>query len=327
MMTKALFFRSFSLSLSRFCQMRINSLLFRLLPFSLSRRYLAALGRLYYCFNRSEKQLIEKTITYVFRRKLDPADLKAVIKKTFKGIFDHYHEKLFIAYSHFGRLLKFSSKRIHLVGEDSLKEALAAGKGVLLVTGHFGAVEFLPGILAMQGYPVSMICRFQTNRLRETLSARAERVSLDLIDADGPQVFLSAIRALKAGRILITECDEFDEWRPSQHSLWFLNSRLIADRSLEILRKRSDAPVITALLKRKGHAGYTLNFAPLNGGPLPASEQCLSILEEAIQASPEQWYQWKKFGKVINSRLEVDDERQESGYLAPEVGLSIPDQA
>ncbi|MGA9755423.1 MAG: hypothetical protein WBV23_09810, partial [Desulfobaccales bacterium] len=91
---------------------------------------------------------------------------------------------------------------------------MQAGKGVILVTGHFGAVEFLPGALALNGYPTSMICRFQTNRLRESMGERAEAVGLHLIDADEGNIILSAMQALKKGGILITECDEFDEWRP-----------------------------------------------------------------------------------------------------------------
>jgi KDO2-lipid IV(A) lauroyltransferase len=327
MLANLLLLRNFSISLSKFCQMRFNSFLFRVLPFSFSRRYLAALGRLYYLLNRQEKRFIRKTIAYVFRRRLSSPRLRKVISGTFRGLFDHYHEKLFVAYSHFGRLLPFLKTRISFAGEESLQAALSRGNGVLLVTGHFGAVEFLPGVLALKGYPVSMICRFQTDQLRDSLLDRAHRVSLDIINADDGNVFLAAVRALKRGRILITECDEFDEWRHGPQSLWFLDNKLPADRSLEILKKRSGAPVVTALLQRNGRATYTLNLTPIPDGGAPVTEQCLNVLEEAILAHPEQWYQWKKFGKMIQSRLEVSDAHQESGYLAPEVGLSVPDQA
>ena len=37
-----------SLSLSKFLQMKLNSFLFRFLPFSVSRCYVTVLGRLYY---------------------------------------------------------------------------------------------------------------------------------------------------------------------------------------------------------------------------------------------------------------------------------------
>jgi KDO2-lipid IV(A) lauroyltransferase len=138
------------------------------------------------------------------------------------------------------------------------------------------------------------------------------------------------MKALRQGRILITECDEFDEWRVDNgRETYFLNSKLPTDRTLEILQKRSGATVITALVKRAGWKNYTLDLTPVANGDSPAakmvSEQCLEILESAIETSPEQWYQWKKFGKMIN--LEVEHDRQESGYLAPELGISIADKA
>jgi KDO2-lipid IV(A) lauroyltransferase len=193
-------------------------------------------------------------------------------------------------------------------------------------------VEFLPGALALNGYPTSMICRFQTNRLRESMGQRAEAVGLHLIDADAGNIILSAMKALKEGRILITECDEFDEWRPDPHrDSYFLNCRLPSDRTLELLRKRSGAQVITALMQRHGQQQYTCNLTPVGNGAAPVTrpihEQCLSVLERTVEEYPEQWYQWKKFGKMVKSNFEVEYDRQEAGYLAPELGLSVPDQA
>jgi Kdo2-lipid IVA lauroyltransferase/acyltransferase len=321
-----------SLSLSKFLQMRLNSFLFRFLPFSVSRCYIAVLGRLYYLLCWAERTLIRKTIKHVFGRKTPAPILNQKVKAAFKGIFDHYHEKLFVAYSNFPKLLKFLRSRVSFTGAENLHAALQDGRGVILVTGHFGAVEFLPGALALNGYPTSMICRFQTNRLRESMGQRAEAVGLNLIDADDGNIILAAMKALKAGRILITECDEFDEWRPDPHrDSYFLNCRLPSDRTLELLRKRSGAQVITALMQRQGKKRYSCNLTPVGNGasPLfpPIHEQCLSVLEKTVEELPEQWYQWKKFGKLIKSHFEVEYDRQETGYLAPEIGLSLPDQA
>jgi Kdo2-lipid IVA lauroyltransferase/acyltransferase len=320
------------ISLSKFLQMKLNSWLFRLLPFSVSRFYIMFLGRIYYLLNWSEKVLIRNTCRYIFRRKLISRNLNQQIKEVFRGIFDHYHEKMFVGYSHFPRLLKFIKTRVKFAGDEQLQEALQEGKGVILVTGHFGAVEFLPGAMALNGYPTSMICRFQTTRLRESMGQRASAVGLELIDADEGNIVLSAMKALKQGRILITECDEFDEWRPDpRRDSYFLDCRLPADRTLELLQKRSGAQVVTALMKREGKKHYTCNLTAVGNGAFPAhmtlSQRCLSVLEETVEEFPEQWYQWKKFGKLIKSHVEVENDNQETGYLAPKIGFSIPNQA
>ena len=231
-----------SLNLSKFCQAKLNVFLFRFLPFWLSRWYLSQIGKVYYFLKRREKALIQATIRHIFGADLEPGSIRTLIKAAFQGITDHYHEKLFVAYSNFPRLLKFLRNSIELKGEEEMQEIFAQGRGMILVTGHYGAVEFLPGALSVRGYPTTMICRFQTNRLRESLHQRAEAVGLQLVDPEDGNVFVAAIKALKSGRILITECDEFDEWRPAAGSkVTFLNSPLTGDKTLDILQKRSRA--------------------------------------------------------------------------------------
>ncbi len=317
-----------SLNLSKFCQARLNVFLFRFLPFFISRWYLSQVGNLYYFLKAKEKALIQATISHVFGGELEPRSLTTLMKQAFKGIFDHYHEKLFVAYSNFPRLLKFLRHRIELHGQEELEEILAQGRGVILVTGHYGAVEFLPGALSVRDYPVTMICRFQTNRLRQSLQERADAVGLQLVDSEDGNVFLAAVKALKSGRILITECDEFDEWRPAPgNKVTFLNSPLTGDRTLDILQKRSGAPVVAAFMQRNGKKRYTLNLTPVltqasAGAAVGAA--CLQVLETSIQASPAHWYQWKKFGQMLDLTPEAVNDYQENGHLAPELQVPVP---
>jgi len=296
-----------NLNLSKFLQMRLNSWLIRFLPFWLSRLYLIVLGRLYYCVNRKERKLIENTIYFSLRKKLPGRALRRVRRQTFHGIFDHYHEKLYLAYTPFKRLRKFFAKKLRFEGEEALQEALALGKGAILATGHFGAVEFLPAALAFKGYKVAIICRFQTSRLRDSLVARAKQVDLEVIDSENGNCLLAALRALKQGRIIITEADEFDEWKAKDdHQISFLGARLDYDRALDVLHKRSGAPVVSALVSRR-RRGYALHLKPVTAQLAPSQrvgEKSLEILEEMCWALPTQWYQWKKFGKMITPQLE-----------------------
>ena len=317
-----------SLNLSKFCQAKLNVILFRFLPFWLSRIYLNQVGRMYYFFKYREKALIRATIRHIFGAALEPRSLKRLIKAAFQGITDHYHEKLFVAYSNFPRLLRFLRNRIQLTGEAELKEILAQGRGIIVVTGHYGAVEFLPGALSVRGYPATMICRFQTNRIRESLHRRAAAVGLQLIDPEDGNVFVAAIKALKSGRILITEVDEFDEWRPAPgNKVSFLHSHLTTDKTLDILQKRSGAPVVTAFMQRNGRKRYTLNLTPVlnaHSEGEAAGKACLKILESFIQAAPAHWYQWKKFGQMLDLKPEAIHDYQESGHMAPELQVPVP---
>ncbi len=149
MISKKLFSLRRNLNLSKFLQMRLNSWLIRFLPFFMSRYYLIVLGKLYYFFNRKERDLINRTINYVLESSLSPGKLRQARRQTFTGIFDHYHEKLYLAYTPFERIKKFFAKKMKFEGEAALQQALALGKGAILATGHFGAVEFLPAALGL----------------------------------------------------------------------------------------------------------------------------------------------------------------------------------
>jgi Kdo2-lipid IVA lauroyltransferase/acyltransferase len=305
---KQFLLRHLNLNLSKFFQMRLNSWLIRFLPFFISRYYLITLGRLYYFFNRKEKHLIENTIAFVLERSLSNAELHRTMRETFKGIFDHYHEKLYLAYAPLKRVRKFFAKKMSFEGEAALQQALALGKGAILATGHFGAVEFLPAALAFQGYKVAMICRFQTSRLRDSLVEKAKQVNLEVIDSDKGNCLLAALKALKQGRIIITEADEFDEWKAKDNrQISFLGAQLEYDRALDVLSKRSGSPVVSALVSRSGK-GYTLRLTPVASQeptPFKVGEKSLEILEEMCKQRPTQWYQWKKFGKMIRPQLEA----------------------
>lgn len=294
-------------NLSKFCQMHVSRFLAKRAPFRCSQMYLAGLGKLYYLTHPAERELIRQSIRQVFGERLEPVALQKLYRRTFAGILTHYQEKLFLAYAPETKVKNYLSQRVELRGTEGLHQALTAGRGVILVTGHFGAVEFLPAALSLNGYPAAIIVRPQTKELAISLAQRAALINLTLIIPENGKVLPAALRALREGRILITEADEFEMWRPSEsQTVNFLGFQLPADRTLDVLQKRSGSPLLTALVRREPRRRYTVDISPAlaPSATQEVSRQCLHLLEKAVYQSPEQWYQWKEFGKVISPRLE-----------------------
>ncbi|MFP3870224.1 MAG: lysophospholipid acyltransferase family protein [Syntrophobacteria bacterium] len=296
--------------LSRFLQWRFNSTMMRWLPLRAGRAYLGVMGRIYYFINRKEKQQITENISAVIRKlpARKPTDL--VIRQTFQGIFAHYHEKLFTGYCHYKKLCCFLRRYVELENQHLLDEALRRGRGVILVTGHFGGVEFLPSTLALRGYPVTMVVRFKTERLKRTLNRRAQRAGITLLDAnEGEGVVFKALEALRSGRILITECDEFKAWRPQRgRATTFLGHSSPLDRTLNLLQRRSRSPVVMGMVCRGNGKRYSLKLCSLDRG----GEQCeadtvgeraLHVLERFIYLAPHQWYQWKDLRIILGTQI------------------------
>ncbi len=315
-------------NLSKFCQMALSRQLARCLPFPVSQQFVACLGRLYYWQHPRERELICQTIEKVFGD-LPPRALRRLYRRTFQGIYRHYQEKLFLAYAAQETVRGFLTRRLAVAGSGELDAALAGGRGVILVTGHFGAVEFLPAALGLRGYPAAVIVRPQTRELAESMAQRAALINLELIiPADG-RVLPAALRALRQGRVLITEMDEFEMWRGRPREMVdFLGFTLPGDRTLEVLQQRAGAPVLTALVHRRPGRRYTVVVQP-PAPPRPGLDmggRCLQRLEEAIRQAPEQWYQWKEFGKAV-AGLPVPpfpDATAELVLPRPQVGKYVP---
>lgn len=235
-------------------------------------------------------------IKYVFSRWFDRPKYITVVFRTFLGIFDHYYEKLLTAYRPVPEMFDFLDSRLTIRNKRSLDEIVRQGLGVLLVTGHFGAVDLLPHAMTLRGYKVAVIVRFKTAKLKEKLVAKAKEYDVQVIDADEPKVAVNAFKALRNGRILITECDEFKLWRPcvDQHVSVFGN-RVPRDKTLDFFYRRCGLPAFLGLMRRNGKGSFTLCLEPLAGGEkdVSLSARAWSMLEKYIMNYPEQWYQWK----------------------------------
>jgi len=291
-------------NLSKFCQMSLSRHLAHRCPFVVSQAFVSCLGSFYYWRQAEERELICRTVDQVLG--LEGAqERKAQHRRIFQGIFRHYQEKLFLAYAPEAKVKAFLSRRLELRGREELEAALRGGRGVLMVTGHYGAVEFLPAALSLRGYPVAVIVRPQTPELAASMAKRAALVNLNLIIPENGKVLPAALRALKAGRILITEMDEFEMWRGQgeEDRVNFLGFGIPGDRTLDVLQKRAQAPVLTALVQRRPRRHYTVAMEPVAWSPLRdrLSSLCLRRLEQAVWDHPEQWYQWKEFGKVVTA--------------------------
>jgi lauroyl/myristoyl acyltransferase len=256
------------------------------------------MGWIYFSAHKRERKIIERNIQDVFRSQPNVND---IVRKTFQGIFSHYSEKLIMAHRNYTILKRELRDAMEYSGLQDLDEALQRG-GVIMVTGHFGGVEFMPLALALREYPVTMVVSFQTERLRASLMQRAAEVNVELIDGHAGNVMPQAIQALKRGRILLTECDEVDEWRTKgNQTVEAFGGSVKLDRSLEVLCRRTGSTALGSFMVRT-ERGYRLTVVPIGDQERVLEEdmsaQIIKMFERFVIMFPDQWYQWSKFHKM-----------------------------
>jgi KDO2-lipid IV(A) lauroyltransferase len=288
-------------NLSCFFQTKLNAFIFRELPPSISMSYMLLLGRLYYLVKRREKHLIERNIRDLLHSR-DKAYIQRTTKEAFRGIFLHYFEKLFAAFRSFDSVRDYVGRRFSVRGLEVVNKALAQGKGAILVTAHYGAVEFIPWVLGLKRYPISIILECQTKFLMKALEEKIRGTTVELLSSrlDG-QVLFRALSALKRNRLVMTECDEVDSWKKKRgRTIRLFDTELYFDITLDFIAKRSGAPVIGVFLERTGRRSYTLIFEDISVERRSRSiaRDALNLWENYVNRHPDQWYQWKKWGQM-----------------------------
>jgi len=229
----------------------------------------------------------------------DERYIRRIIRQTFKGIFAHYYEKMYSAFKDIHSIRRFVGKKITIQNETAISDAMALGKGVILVTAHWGAVEFIPWVLSLKEYPISVIVDCQTKHLEKALNKRARLMNAELLcNSADASVFFRALSALKRNRLLMTECDEVDAWkkRPNM-TVELFGKKLFFDPTLNILAKRSGAAVVGVFLKRVSRNAFTLICEPISRGEknVDTAMGAFSLWQKYVSQHPEQWYQWKKW--------------------------------
>jgi Kdo2-lipid IVA lauroyltransferase/acyltransferase len=293
------------IALSSLLQREFNTWVFRSLPVAVSRRYLDTLGRLYFLLDNAQRQDIVSSLAHFAQNtpgSLSPRQLWPQVRA---GIISHYHEKLFLGFARFPRVRKFIQERVSISGLGPLRQAVARGRGVILVTGHFGGLEYLPCTLAFQGLPLTVMVHCRSEELRLRLEERARLCRAHLMDPKTKSTFFEAVEHLRQGRVLVTQCDELDSWHPYPgRRIDFLGLNMGLDRSLDLLARKAGCPVFFGLVHRRGQDAYHLPLQPVTpqittSGLKLYSAACLQMLNERIAREPQAWYEWRKLAPLV----------------------------
>lgn len=199
-----------------------------------------------------------------------------------RTLFEIYHDAEFQTQHH-----KFSASGPGLV---ALKEAQAADKGVIIVSGHFGQWEAVRAVIKMHGLESGAVYRPQKNR-------HYERRLLAGIEAGGKPILATGrvgtkalVRHLRGGGIISILLDEkYSEGV----RIPFLGHDALTSLSAAQLALKYDLPMIAAYgIRTEDGNAYRVEFE----APIPHTDAITMTrafndsLSARIMTDPEQWY-------------------------------------
>lgn len=176
---------------------RLTILVTRPLPLWLGYRVAASVAGLCYYFFRRQRQALNENLRWVLGRSVGPTEVDAVARQAFRNF-----GKFVIDFIHFPTMTRGEIKRRLCFSQwTELDEASKSGRGVLIVTMHFGIWDLGAAGLATYGYPINAVAdSFGYSKMNDLVHGSREQLGVKIIPQD--RVGIGVFRALKRGEML-----------------------------------------------------------------------------------------------------------------------------
>ncbi|MBI4080966.1 MAG: lysophospholipid acyltransferase family protein, partial [Candidatus Lambdaproteobacteria bacterium] len=171
------------------------------------------------------------------------------------------------------------ARHIELEGLAALDEALAAGRGVVMVSGHYGNWELLGAGLAARGYPVSYYVGQQENPVADAALNAVRRASGLGTVPKGPSI-RNLLRLLRAGQVLGLLADQ--HYIHKTHYIRFFGQPVSAAPGAASLALRTGARVVFCWAEPIGRYRYRAHFRAVRCSPSGEEARDVLALSQAI---------------------------------------------
>lgn len=296
--------RSRLLNLVEYTLFKLLLIAVRLFPINFSCLVGRLLGRTAYLLLKERRNLTIANIRTArdngfFKSEIDEHRLA---KKVWENIGMIGSEFLY----YYERKPEVLQKAVQFEGEARLKEILARDMGAILVSGHLGNWELLGAALALWGFKINPIVKFQANGLVDRIiQANRRSLGIGLIDKNG---FLRPIlAALKRKEIVAFLMDQAT--RKNGVLVDFFGKVTSFPRGAAEFALKTGAPVFSARCFREkpGHyrvvIGEEIKLIRTGDRERDVKENTamfIRLIEDMIREHPEQWLWMHKLWRDQN---------------------------
>jgi lauroyl/myristoyl acyltransferase len=287
------------------------------IPIQISRPLASFASFFIWALVRGSQRQVQRNLRHIPALADDPERLYWATR----GVFQH----LALNYLDFFRGSHISDKELKsgwtILNQDVYDDALAKGRGLILLGSHFGNFELAASRLGALGYKLlTPVERMKPEPLFELFCRIRQHHNLRLVPADSRDSLREMLDALKRGEVVMILADRYVMGASAE--IPFFDAPAKMPTGPMSLAQRSGAPVIMAYSWREGPGRQYGTFIPLDintdesapaahGDVLPelsssrrtqtatrvrtaelaveGQRQFLQALEQAILQHPEQW--------------------------------------
>jgi len=255
------------------------------------------LGTLFRYHRRGAKKALQRSFPDKDRRWI-----RSVLRRSYGNLGITIAELL--------RVLGGSSSQLEKMVEvdpadlKKIDNALAKGKGVIILTAHFGSWNLLAFKTPMMGYLLDIVARPLKNpALKQLVEQVRKKIGLGVLGSKNS--YRNCLTSLKKNRILGFMHD-LNMWGKREVLVPFFNRPVSSSTSLAHMAARSGAVVIPAFIYRLGKGRHKVKIGEAFTPPLSRNKEHLlekikeytAVIEVAVRSAPEQWIwvypRWRK---------------------------------
>jgi lauroyl/myristoyl acyltransferase len=189
---------------------------------------------------------------------------------------------------------------VRLIDAHVFEEALAEGRGLVTVTGHFGSWEIAARTLSRLERPLNMVTAHETNpSVREFVHDVRTRHGYRVIYSDhGMLAGLPILQALRRQEIVGLKLEPWGPKRGS-HEVEFCGRRTRFQLGPFAVARVARAPIVPVFAVRRGIRAYDLRVGRRFDPRTPeesvrALEETVAAYEALVREVPEQWLMFQE---------------------------------
>jgi LPS export ABC transporter protein LptC len=148
---------------------------------------------------------------------------------------------------------------VRMDGAQALDEALAGGRGAIVVTGHCGNWELLAAWVAASGYPLTVVVRRVNDARFDALIVDFRRAAgVEVLVRDDPAFLRAVTDALRRNRLVALLIDQ--DMRGAGVFVPFFGRPARTPPGAAVIALRARVPVVTAFIHRRPEGGHVARF-------------------------------------------------------------------
>jgi KDO2-lipid IV(A) lauroyltransferase len=281
---------------------------FSSIPLALRKSLFITLSYLFYLFVPRQRFIALHNLSRAFPEK-PPEEVRKIARGVYRNIG-------IIAAEFFDSPSLTREKilqRMSVEGWEHCRHALEKGKGILLLTAHFGNWELSATVFALLVKPLTAIYRPLDNPILEA-AVRQVRESAGNKTLPKERAMRPMLRLLKQNGVLGIMIDQNVAWYEGVFVPFFGRKACTTD-GIALLALHTGAPVLPGFLIRQPDGRYRIKFLAevetIRSGNrrqdvLTNTQRYNAILEEQVRQYPDQWlwihHRWKTRPSQVRER-------------------------